>query len=163
MTLTPDLLWYAAGILCIVIAIMGGGLRIVQFSVPALQSVPRQLLLGGVGVALVIAAYAGALPGTGRHIGKGRHPRADAAAAQAAGDVWMGPLEQATNRQGDDFDAFGVRTENAQLCAERCRTDPACKAMTYVIPTHICWPKGAVPAASHNSNMISAVKGGKPG
>lgn len=72
--------------------------------------------------------------------------------------VVMGPLEIGTNRQGNDFDAFGKPTANAQLCAEMCRAETGCDAMTYVKSTGICWMKNGVPAASADADMISSVK-----
>jgi hypothetical protein len=72
----------------------------------------------------------------------------------------MGPLEHATNRQGDDFDAFGKSTQNEYLCAEMCRQEPDCKAMTFVISQKTCWLKTSVPPATSNSDMISSVKVG---
>lgn len=75
----------------------------------------------------------------------------------------MGQLEIGTNRQGYDFDAFGKPAGNAELCAEMCRADSACDAMTYVKSTGICWLKNGVPAASAHADMISAVKVKQPG
>ncbi len=72
----------------------------------------------------------------------------------------MGPLEQNTNRQGLDFDAFGKTAANAELCAEMCRVNAQCKAMTYVISAKTCWLKIGTPPASSNADMISAVKVG---
>ena len=70
----------------------------------------------------------------------------------------MGPLEMETNRQGNDFDAFGRGAENAQLCAEMCRIDEDCDAMTYVVSLKTCWMKRGVPSARKHPDMISAVK-----
>ena len=72
--------------------------------------------------------------------------------------VVMGTLEIGTNRQGMDFDAFGKPAGNEQLCAEMCRVDSACDAMTYVKSTGICWMKNGVPPASADADMISSVK-----
>jgi hypothetical protein len=70
----------------------------------------------------------------------------------------MGQLEMGTNRQGYDFDAFGKPAQNPQLCAEMCRVDATCKAMTYVVSRKTCWLKIGVPQASSDMDMISAVK-----
>lgn len=70
----------------------------------------------------------------------------------------MGPLEMYTNRQGYDFDAYGKPAENAQLCAEMCRANTACKAMTYVVSLKTCWLKTDVPPTSSDKDMISAVR-----
>ena len=72
--------------------------------------------------------------------------------------VVMGPLEIGTNRQGYDFDANGRPAGNAELCADMCRADASCDAMTYVKSTGICWMKNGVPAASADADMVSAVK-----
>ena len=72
--------------------------------------------------------------------------------------VVMGPLEIGTNRQGNDFNAYGFSAMNAQICAEICRKDERCDAMTYVESLKTCWPKRGVPNTSPNPDMISAVK-----
>jgi hypothetical protein len=72
--------------------------------------------------------------------------------------VVMSALEYGVNRQGNDFDAFGKSAGNEQLCAEMCRTDAKCDAVTYVKSTHICWMKSGVPAATADADMVSAVK-----
>src|SRR5438270_7330121 len=72
--------------------------------------------------------------------------------------VVMGPLEIGSNRQGFDFDAFGQPAANAPRCAELCRTDSSCDAMTYVKSTGRCWLKKGVPAASADADMISSIK-----
>ena len=70
----------------------------------------------------------------------------------------MGPLEEGINRQGLDLSAIEKPAANAPLCAEMCRTEAKCDAMTYVKSTGMCWMKSGVPAASSNPDMISAVK-----
>ena len=70
----------------------------------------------------------------------------------------MGPLEIGTNRQGNDFDAFGKPAANAELCAEMCRADSACDAMTFVKSTGLCWLKNGVPAGSADADMTSSIK-----
>ncbi len=70
----------------------------------------------------------------------------------------MSPLEYGINLQGYDFDAFGKKAGNEQLCAEMCRTDSKCDAMTYVKSTGLCWMKNGVPPRSTNADMVSAVK-----
>lgn len=72
--------------------------------------------------------------------------------------VVMSPLEYGINRQGNDFDAFGKPAGNEQLCAELCRTDSKCDAVTYVKSTHLCWLKKGVPAATADADMVSSVK-----
>ena len=72
--------------------------------------------------------------------------------------VVMGQLQYGINLQGNDFDAFGKPAGNEQLCAEMCRSDSKCDAMTYVKSTGRCWMKHGVPATSVNSDMVSAVK-----
>lgn len=72
--------------------------------------------------------------------------------------VVMGALERGVNRQGRDLDAYGKHTDNAELCAELCRTTPECDSMTYVISRQTCWMKSGIPDPSSHSDMISAVK-----
>lgn len=45
----------SAGIICLIAGVIGGGLKGLGFDMPALQSLPRQVLLGGLGVALLAA------------------------------------------------------------------------------------------------------------
>jgi hypothetical protein len=80
------------------------------------------------------------------------------AAPEASVGATMGQLELNVNRQGMDFDAFGRVTENAETCAELCRADRNCKAMTYVISLRTCWLKYAVPSPSRGPDFVSAVK-----
>jgi hypothetical protein len=70
----------------------------------------------------------------------------------------MSPLEQGINRQGNDLDSQGVPANNAADCAEICRTNSNCDAMTYVISTRMCWPKNGVPNPTVDADMISAFK-----
>ena len=72
----------------------------------------------------------------------------------------MGQLEEGINRQGMDFSAYGLGMANAPLCAEECRKNPECKAMTYVISQKTCWLKRGVPAPFPPGGpaYISAVK-----
>jgi hypothetical protein len=82
----------------------------------------------------------------------GRHP--------VGGVPVMGQLEPGINRQGMDFSANGIRAANAETCAEFCRTDKDCKAMTYVVSTSTCWLKAGVPPAfpPGGADYVSAVK-----
>jgi hypothetical protein len=61
------------------------------------------------------------------------------------GPVVMGQLEVGVNRQGMDLSATGISAPNAEICAELCRTNSDCKAMTYVISLKTCWPKAGIP------------------
>ena len=70
----------------------------------------------------------------------------------------MGALEDGINRQGNDLSAIEKPATNAPLCAEMCRTEEKCDAVTYVKSTGMCWMKSGVPTASSNADMISAVK-----
>ena len=72
----------------------------------------------------------------------------------------MGQLEPGINRQGMDFSANAIPAENAPICAESCRTDTDCKAMTYVVSMKSCWLKRGVPPPypPGGPDYISAVK-----
>jgi hypothetical protein len=61
------------------------------------------------------------------------------------GPVVMGQLEVGINRQGMDLSANEKFAPNAAICAELCRTNSDCKAMTYVISLKTCWLKAGVP------------------
>jgi len=76
------------------------------------------------------------------------------------GPVVMGPLQAGVNLQGMDFDAYGKAAGNAELCAEMCRTDSDCRAMTYVISMSRCWLKAGVPDPKPpgGADYVSAVK-----
>jgi PAN domain-containing protein len=64
---------------------------------------------------------------------------------KAKGPVVMGQLEPGINRQGMDLSADERHTPNAEICAELCRTNSECRAMTYVISLKTCWLKAGVP------------------
>jgi len=72
----------------------------------------------------------------------------------------MGQLEPGINRQGMDFSDTAITTENAEVCAEECRKNQECKAMTYVVSRRTCWLKKGVPPPypPGGSEYISAVK-----
>lgn len=53
---TPLLL---PGVGCVIAAVVGGGCRAVGLVLPVIQSTGRQLMLGAVGVALILAAWSG--------------------------------------------------------------------------------------------------------
>ena len=74
--------------------------------------------------------------------------------------IVMGPLEAGVNRQGLDFSAFAPTAANAALCAEMCRVNNQCRAMTYVISQGTCWLKSGVPAPlpPGGPDYVSAVK-----
>ena len=86
-------------------------------------------------------------------------PSAGAASTSTAAN--MGPLEPGVNRQGRDLSDFGLRTVDARECANRCAVTAACKAMTFARTAEkegVCWLKSAVPEASPNPELTSAVK-----
>lgn len=72
----------------------------------------------------------------------------------------MGPLEPSTNRQGSDIGNQAVFAKSPEECSENCARKPQCRAMTFVRGSNggACWLKFAVPGASVNSAMVSAVK-----
>jgi hypothetical protein len=88
----------------------------------------------------------------------------DAASAHDPGAVSsaarMGPLEQATNRQGRDLSEIGLRVTDAAACSRLCAVDERCLAMSFVMGdgAGICWLKGSVPSANENPAVVSAVK-----
>jgi hypothetical protein len=79
-----------------------------------------------------------------------------------SGGVRMGPLEQATNRQGRDLADVGVRLTDALACSRLCDIDDRCMAMSFVktadAASGFCWLKGSVPTPSENAAVVSAVK-----
>lgn len=135
-----------AGLACLIAAVVGGGLKAFEIEIPVLASLWRQALLGLLGAGFLMAGGGGDL---WKRIFPDPPPR-----------TVMGPLEPGVNLQGMDFDAFGQRTENEQLCAELCRTTADCKAMTYVLSRKTCWLKTGVPPASPQGgpDFVSAVK-----
>jgi hypothetical protein len=74
--------------------------------------------------------------------------------------VVMGQLEPNINRQGLDFSDQGIAAPNAAVCAEFCRTNGQCKAMTYVISLRTCWLKSGVPPPFQpgGPDYVSAIK-----
>lgn len=107
----------------------------------------------GTVVAGLLLAYSTNLLGL-----KGGSSPAPSGHSTAPAKVVMGALEIGTNRQGHDFDAYGKPAGNEQLCAEMCRADASCDAMTYVKSTGRCWLKNGVPPATADSDMVSAIK-----
>ncbi|MGA9567024.1 MAG: hypothetical protein WBS19_15995 [Candidatus Korobacteraceae bacterium] len=47
----------SAGVVCLMGAVLGGGLKALGFELPLLSSVGRQVLLGGLGVVLLVLAF----------------------------------------------------------------------------------------------------------
>jgi PAN domain len=80
--------------------------------------------------------------------------------AAISGEARMGPLEQATNRQGRDISEIGLRVTDAAACSRLCAVDERCLAMSFVMGdgAGICWLKGSVPSASESPAVVSAVK-----
>src|SRR5450755_963026 len=92
-------------------------------------------------------------------------PRGALSAAPGSGAAsapHMGPLEQATNRQGRDLSDIGMRLPDAAACSRLCAIDDRCRAMSFVksaeAASGICWLKGSVPGPSESAAVVSAVK-----
>ena len=175
-----------AGIVFMAGALIGGGLSAFGVTLPLFDSVKRQVLLFLLGaVLLMIGAYprfSGPGPDDGgnraqanlqddaqrntqdgaqTNTGGGAETNQDTAATNAASiDALMGPLEEGVNRQGYDFDSAGLAAENAEVCAELCRVNERCVAMTYVVSRRTCWLKGRKPEPKPHPDMISSVKAG---
>ena len=149
-----DNLIVGAGIACMAAALIGGGLKAFGMEIPLFSSLRRQVLLflfGGAILALGLGAFDKDITGGGI-LPPPVVPKTEAAV--------MRPLELDINRQGFDFDAFGQPAGNAEICAEKCRIEPRCVAMTFVKSTGICWLKTKAPPVSSNTDMISALKDG---
>ena len=58
------------------------------------------------------------------------------------------------------LELLGAHAENAPLCAEICRANGDCRAMTYVISQKSCWLKAGVPPPlpPGGPDYISSVK-----
>jgi PAN domain-containing protein len=132
-----------AGIVFMAGALIGGGLSAFGITLPLFASVKRQVLLFLFGAVLLAGGLDPGLWHAKKHLG-----------------TVMGPLEPGINRQGYDFDDAGLPAANAPICAELCRTNKQCVAMTYVISLRTCWLKSKVPPQSPDADMISAVKDG---
>lgn len=155
-----------AGIACMAAAVIGGGLKAFGMEIPLFSSLGRQVILFALGGALT--AFSVNLPDP-KSIGDIQQQPPATGSGKPASEApppppptpkaikTMGPLQVGINLQGNDYDAFGKQAENAQLCAEMCRTDENCKAMTYVISLKRCWLKPGVPPASANPDMISSI------
>ena len=98
-------------------------------------------------------------PPAQRGVPSSDNPQPHYSAGGAAPPV-MGQLEVGTNRQGTDLSANEMVTPNAESCAELCRTNDVCKAMTYVISLKTCWLKSGVPPPfpPGGPDYVSAVK-----
>lgn len=55
-------------------------------------------------------------------------------------------------------DIYSRATDSAVECAEICRSDSRCMAMTFIKSQKLCWIKGSVPATAASSDMVSARK-----
>jgi hypothetical protein len=124
-------------------------------------------VIGALAALLTALHYSGAshpdnLPGvySTTPIGTTAPPKQATGKVTDGGPSVMGQLESGINRQGMDFSAYAAHAENAPLCAEMCRTNRGCKAMTYVISQKTCWLKRGVPPAypPGGPDYISSVK-----
>lgn len=70
----------------------------------------------------------------------------------------MGPLEFNTNRNQSDLERIPHAANNPEECANLCRDDPRCAAMTFVRSQGACWLKYTKPEPTTNPDMVSAVK-----
>jgi len=52
-TIDMDTVLLTTGLACVIAAIVGGGLKAFGMELPILRSLPRQVLLGAVGIALI--------------------------------------------------------------------------------------------------------------
>lgn len=84
------------GLVCLVAAVVGGGLKILGNEVPALQSVRRQVILGGVGVALIAGAFWDRLP-----VSRDR-PGPESQPSNAAGNSVVPPSADAGRSEAAD-------------------------------------------------------------
>lgn len=123
-------------------ALIGGGLSAFGVTLPLISSLKRQILLF--------------LLGTGVLLG-GLYPTLREWLTEPPEPV-MQPLEEGVNRAGYDFDHMGVDAANAYDCAELCRTNDQCVAMTYVVSRRTCWLKKAVPDPKPQPDHVSALK-----
>jgi hypothetical protein len=55
-------------------------------------------------------------------------------------------------------DIYSQASNSAADCAEVCRSDSRCQAMTFIKSQRLCWIKGSVPATAPSSDMVSAAK-----
>jgi hypothetical protein len=115
----------------------------------------RALLVLLVAALLALAAVAWLQTGNDGSNGK-------PAAVNGAFGSPMGPLEEATNRQGRDISQAAPRTDDASQCSLLCSLNPDCRAMSFAKDGDgkggICLLKSDVPTATQNAAVISAVK-----
>lgn len=78
------LILIGAGVICMAAAIFGGGLKVISIEVPALQSVRRQFLLGGLGLMLLAVGVVVALSEGGEAAAE--PPAAEVSDAEAAAE-----------------------------------------------------------------------------
>ena len=58
-------------------------------------------------------------------------------------------------------DIYSRSTATAADCSELCRSDPNCRAMTFVKSQRLCWIKNSVPGTTSSPDMVSAAKLGR--
>lgn len=95
------------GLVCVIAAIVGGGLRAFQIELPGIASVRRQALLGGFGILLIVLA----LVGVTRFEDPASRPSTTAATAPAA-ETTQRPSDQAPGACLAEI-AIGTTTECA--------------------------------------------------
>lgn len=97
------------GLVCVIAAIVGGGLRAFQIELPGIASVGRQALLGGFGILLIVLA----LVGVSRSEDPSATSRPSVTAATApAAETTQRPYEQAPGACLPEI-AIGTTTECA--------------------------------------------------
>ncbi len=171
-----------AGIVFMAGALIGGGLSAFGVTLPLFSSIKRQVMLFLLGAVLLAG---GVYPSLKPEVDPGKDPVEnnieDATESNTQGTALtnaadtddeddriitnttdtgsvMKPLEEGVNRAGYDFDHMGVDAANAYDCAELCRVNDQCVAMTYVISRRTCWLKKAVPEPKADPDHISALK-----
>ncbi len=59
-------------------------------------------------------------------------------------------------------DIYSRPTATAAQCSELCRSDPDCKAMTFIKSQQLCWIKNSIPGTASSPDMVSAKKLTRP-
>ena len=100
------------GVVCLIAAIVGGGLKAAGVEMPAVGSVRRQLLLGLLGVVLIVAGpYIGSGSGSGGHGGNEIMPVPPIDNTQNVGNASTDSKDRAANQQnGNDKAANKLAT-----------------------------------------------------
>jgi len=76
----------------------------------------------------------------------------------------MSEIEFNSDRYGQDYASFDLKTSDPTLCEEKCATDPRCLSWTYIKPNTVqgpnprCWLKSGIQIPRLSFDCVSGLK-----